>query len=420
MTGDTNSAETIEDGPKSRPDRTLKTLYHVVWRGLIAAVLLGVLAWSAYHFTHRDHAPQPGQSAASDRLLSVGVITIAPRDVPMSSQFLAQTEPSETVPIRTRVSGVLVERSFEEGQAVEKGQVLFRIDPKPFQVTLRQAEARLKAAEAQLLRAEQQVRRFQELAQVQQAAANELEQAQEAQRITAAAVETQRALIEQAQLDLDYATIASPISGVIGMRQQDVGSYIGTDTDTLLATVRRVDPIYVRYSVSEQDLLRWQRLTESGLVTNVAVDELTITVILPDGHVFPHTGRIDYVDVAVDPSRGTAVIRATVPNPDRTLRPGQFVHVEISGIHRLGAIAIPQSAVTQTPSGAAVYVIDAEDRAQIRPVTVGDWVGNDWLVESGLNPGDRLIIDHLMQVRPGLPVQPTEISIEPRSAAQDQ
>lgn len=404
----------VDPNQRPEPERVpteheQRAWHHVVWRGLLGVALVGVLFAIAWYFTREDHAPPARVVASSAHALQVKAMVMTPQDVPIVVQYLAQTEAAETVTLRARVNGFLIERGFEDGDRVEKGQVLFRIDPEPFEVALRRAEAGLKAAQAQLLRAEQQVRRFGDLAELQQAAANELEQAQEAQRIAAASVETQQALIEQAKLDLDYATVRSPISGVIGARQQDIGNYVGPAAEVRLATVRNIDPLYVRYSVSERDLLRWQRMTEQGLVNDIDAEDLVVEIVLPDGRVFPHAGRIDYVDVAVDPSTGTAVVRSRVPNPDYTLRPGQFVHARITGLSRLNAIVVPQTAVLQTPSGAVVYLVDEAGTAQMRPVELGDWAGKDWIVESGLKAGERVIVDHLMQVRPGVPV---EASIE--------
>ena len=398
---------TNSNGSTRSDDRETLLLRHVLWRGMIAIVIVLTVGWAAWYLTGDHHSPSAHQSAPQSGPMDVKVVTITPVDVPMVSQFLAQTEASESVAIRARVSGYLTERGFEDGQVVQAGDPLFTIDQEPFKVALKRAEAGLAAAEAQLTRAEQQVHRFEQLAEVQQAAANELEQAQEAQRIAAATVETQKAEIAQAQLDLGYTSIHSPITGVIGTRRQDIGSFVGMSTDSLLATVRKVDPLYVTYSVSEQDLLRWQRMTESGELSSVPVDELDVSIVLPDGREFPHKGSIDYVDVAVDPSTGTAVIRATVPNPERTLRPGQFVHARISGVDRIGAYVIPQSAVLQTPTGSMVYVVDSEGIAQMRPVALGDWVENGWVIDSGLNAGESVIIDHLMQVRPGTSVRAT-------------
>ncbi|MDX9912863.1 MAG: efflux RND transporter periplasmic adaptor subunit [Phycisphaerales bacterium] len=380
---------------------------HMVWRGLLGLVFVAVLLAATVYLTRKNHAPEARQADGGAHAIAVKVQVLKPRDIPIVRQYLAQTEASEIVQLRARVSGFLIERGFEDGDTVEQGQVLFRIDPQPFEVALRRAEAGLKAAEAQLVRADQQVLRFQELAELQQAAANELEQAQEAQRIAVALVETQRALIEQARLDLDYATVRSPISGVIGARFQDVGNYVGPGADALLATVRKVDPLYARYSVSERDSLRWQRMTEEGLLNTTNIEDLSVEIVLPDGQEFPHRGHIDYVDVAVDPSTGTTVIRSVVPNPDHALRPGQFVHVRLLGIVRKGALVVPQSAVLQTPNGAAVYVVDDAGKAQMRPVVLDDWADKDWIVSSGLAEGERVIVDHLVQIRPGASVEPS-------------
>ena len=405
MTGETTLQTESATEPSDHKKDTRVLGKHMIWRGLLGLVLVAVLLAATVYLTQRDHAPEAREAGNTPHAITVRVQAIAPKDIPIVTQYLAQTEASETVQLRARVSGFLIERGFEDGDTVEKEQILFRIDPKPFEVALRQAEAGLKAAEAQQLRADQQVKRFQELAEMQQAAANELEQAQEAQRIAAATVETQRALIEQARLDLSYATVRSPISGVIGARQQDVGSYVGPGAEAVLATVRQVDPLYVRYSVSERDSLQWQRMSEEGLLNTTDLDDISVQIVLPDGKEFPHLGHIDYVDVAVDPSTGTTVIRAVVPNPDHRLRPGQFVHVRLLGIVRKGALVVPQSAVMQTPNGAAVYVVDENDKAQIRPIVLDEWAGKDWIVTSGLAEGERVIIDHLMQVRPGTPVE---------------
>lgn len=378
---------------------------HLAWRALTGTALVAVLFAAAWYLTREDLAPAAREAGPALHAIPVATRLMEPRDIPIVVQYLAQTEASETVTLRARVNGFLVERGFEDGDQVEKGQVLFRIDPEPFEVALRRAEAGLKAAQAQLTRADQQVRRFEELAEMQQAAANELEQAQEAQRIAGASVETQQAAIEQAKLDLDYATVRSPISGVIGTRQQDIGSYVGPEGDFHLATVRKVDPLYVRYSVSERDLLRWQRMTEEGQVNDIAVEDLEVEIVLPDGRSFPHIGRIDYVDVAIDPSTGTALVRSRVPNPELSLRPGQFVHARILGLSRLAALVVPQEAVLQTPSGPVVYVVDEAGTAQMRPVVLGDWSGQDWVIESGLQSGEQVIVDHLMQMRPGTAVE---------------
>jgi membrane fusion protein (multidrug efflux system) len=162
--------------------------------------------------------------------------------------------------------------------------------------------------------------------------------------------------------------------------------------------------MYVRYSVSEQDLLRWQRQRESGEITSPDVKQLELEVTLGDGRAYPHHGRINFVDVRVDPKTGTAVMRGTVANPENTLLPGQFVHASVLGIERINTIMVPQKAVVQAPSGPTVYVVNEKKVVEQRPVTLGDWVEQGWVVEKGLRTGERVVVDRLTQVRPGAAV----------------
>lgn len=392
-----------EQAETSNRSRTM----HIVRQVVIVLVLALVVGGLYLYWPYFERSPQAAQSQAPREPMPVGTITVRAQDIPLTSRYLAQTRASQIVPIRARVSGFLIERAFEEGQPVESGQVLFRIDPQPFEVALAQAEAQLAAAQARLERATKQLARFEELSQLQSAAANELEQWQEEQQVATAEVRQQEATVEQSRLDLNYTTIRAPLDGVIGEAQQDVGSYISaTGSSAELAVVWQVDPIYVRFDVSEQDLLRWQRMVGKGEVTDLPVEDFEVRVVLPDGRVHPEIGRINYVDVTLDPSTGTAAVRATVPNSGGQLRPGQFVHADISGATRLGVILVPQSAVMQSPAGANVYVVDDNGAAQTRRVQLGEWNGDDWIIDSGLAPGDRVIVDHLMQLRPGTPVQP--------------
>ncbi len=385
--------------------RHRRRAFHVVRQILIAVLVVAVLPAIYFYFAATDHAPAPIEAAAPSGPLPVSVLVVQPRDVPMENRFLAQAEASQLVPIRARVSGYLLERSFTEGQQVEQGQMLFRIDPEPFEVALAQADAQLAASQARLQRAEQQLQRVQRLVAQQAASADELEQWQEEQQVTAADVKLQQARLAQFQLELSYTEITSPITGMIGESMQDVGSYISPSGESLLATVRQVDPIYVRYSVSEQELLQWERLQSEGTISDTSVEQLDVEIILPDGRRHPETGKISFIDVAVDPSTGTAVVRATVPNPGGALRPGQFVTAQVKGVNRLGALIVPQSAVMQNPTGTTVYVIDGQGLAQLRPVVPGEWHGSEWIISSGLVAGDRVIVDRLMQLRPGMPVE---------------
>ena len=381
---------------------------HLFRRGLPIVVLLLALLGAYLFWGRNNHAPAaqgpgaPGGPGAAP--LSVSIVTLEAQNVPLSPRFLGQTEPSQVVEIRSRVRGFLLERAFEEGQAVTQGQVLFRIDPKPFEADLAVARAALASAQATQERAATELRRFETLYTQKNVTANELDQARTEERVAAAAVRSEEARVARAQLDLGYTTINSPIDGVTERATRDVGSYIDDTSNSLLTVVRKVDPMYVRYAVSEQDLLRWQRQRETGEVSVPDVTRLDLGITLGDGRPYPHRGRINFVDVRVDPATGTAVIRGTVPNPEKTLLPGQFVHASVLGIDRLNTLTVPQKSVVQAPSGPTVYVVNDRNVIEQRPVTLGDWVENGWVIEQGLKPGDRVVTDRLMQVRPGAAV----------------
>ena len=403
--------------PSGRTRR--QRVFHLLGQVTITAILFAVLAGAYLYFREADHGPEPHEVAESPAPIPVTAITVHGHDVPLEWRYLAQTEASQVVPIRARVSGFLIERAFEEGQHVKQGQTIYRIDPQPFEVALAQANAQLAAARARLRRTSQGLERAKSLVSERAGSMADLEEWQGEHEVAAAEVQQQQERIAQAKLDLSYTTIESPISGVIGESLQDVGSYITAGSgDALLTTVRQIDPMFVRFSASERDQLRWQRLVGEGEVNDIPVEQFTVQVILPDGREYPYTGRIEFVDVAIDPSTLTAVVRATVQNPEETLRPGQFVNVRVTGAHRTNAMLVPQSAVLQTPAGTQVYVVDEESRVQPRPVEPGPWHGDDWIIESGLKPGELVIINRLMQIRPGMLVAVRQPGSEPLEPAE--
>jgi membrane fusion protein (multidrug efflux system) len=285
--------------------------------------------------------------------------------------------------------------------------VLFRIDPKPFQADLDMARASLASAEARLTRARQELQRYEQLFARNTATANELDQIRTEERVAAAQVQLETARAQRADLDLSYTTVTAPITGVVGQALRDVGSYVDEGQNGQLTVLRQVEPMYVRYAVSEQDLLRWQRQREAGQVNVPEVDQLELQILLGDDREYTHRGRINFIDVLVDPATGTSVIRGTVPNPENTLRPGQFVHARVVGIERLNAILVPQKAVIHAPTGASVYVVNDQNIIEARPLVLGEWQGEGWITESGLRGGERIVIDRLMLVRPGMQVTAT-------------
>lgn len=391
---------------KRRQYATASFIGHLVRRGVPLLILGGILATAYYYWQHLDQVPSQG--ATNPPLpgpIPVSVIQVQTETVPIRPRFLGQTEAAQSIEIRARVAGHLQERNFAEGTQVEKGQKLFVIDPRPFEVEVAQAQAALAGAEATLLKAQQQLKRLGPLTETGVSVVADLEEWQAQQRVALAQIQQQKAYIEAAQLQLHYATIESPIAGVIGKALKDAGSYVDAGANGLLAVVQQVDPIYVHFSVTEQEMLRNRRQVEAGQLAELEPSDIPLEITLADGSTYPHQGKINFVGVQVEVTTGTTVVRGEVPNPDGVLRPGQFIYVNLLGIHRINVIRIPQDAVLQSPMGAMVYVIDSQGIAQARPVVLGEWSGNShWIIEEGLNAGDQVITDRLMMIRPGMPV----------------
>lgn len=375
---------------------------HIVRRGLPVIVLVMVVLGGYIFLQWHDPAPKHEPAVPPSAPLPVHVITVEYETVPQHPKFLGRTVGSQVVEIRSRVAGYLLEQSYQEGTRIEKGQTLFQIDPRPFENDLAMAMAHLASAKATYERAHLQVIRYTELTERQSATQGELEDWEQQQAVAAADMLRARAEIADAQLELEYTRIDAPITGMVGEALKKVGSYVDSGSNGLVAVIQQVDPIEVRFSVTEQEMLKWNRQIAQGLVTSPPEGQMPVELMLADGSIYPHHGVIKYVDVAIDQTTGTAVVRANVPNPDRSLRPGQFVYAYPLGISRVGVIRVPQTAVLQSPTGMSVYVVDGESKLETRPVSVGDWSGTDyWIIESGLKPGDRVVTSRMLQLRPG-------------------
>lgn len=375
-----------------------------VRKGIPVLILIGALGGAYYYWETTSHAPTPHEAPPPQGPIEVTAITVQRETVPVTMRFLGQTEGAQVVEIRARVAGYLDERSFEEGSSVAAGQKLFQIDPRPFQVEVAQAEAGLASARATLERASMQLRRFEQLGSQGTVTESEIEEWATQQRVAAAQVQQQNALIDAAKLQLEYASIESPINGVIGQALKDTGSYVDAGQNGLLAVVQQVDPIYVQYSVTEQEMLRFRRQMDAHEIVVPDISELQLEITLSDGSTYPHRGRINFVDVQVDQTTGTSVVRGEVPNPDGLLKPGQFIYTSVLGIQRINVIRVPQGVVSQTPAGASVMVAN-NGVAELRPVRLGDWSGGEyWLIAKGLEAGDQVITSRLSMVRPGSPI----------------
>ncbi len=340
------------------------------------------------------------------------VLTVTPRDLPVTYEAVGQTAGSRDVEVRARVGGILLRRRYEEGQWVKQGTVLFTIDPAPYQAALRRAQGVLAQEEAQLTQASQDLARFRSLLQDGAISQQAYDQARAARQTAEARVQSARAAVTEARLGLDYTTVEAPISGVTSRAEKSEGSLVAAGTD-LLTRIAQVEPIYVNYSYSEQDLLRARiEIAEKRLVLPPN-NEFQVELRLADGSIYPHLGRLNFNDLRVRPGTGTIEARAVFPNPERRLLPGQFARVLVKGAVRPHAIVVPQAAVLTGEKGKFVYVVRPDGTVEARPIQVGEWREQDFLVTAGLQAGDRVAVGGVSQLRPGMTV--TAVAAAPPS-----
>ncbi|SOZ57511.1 lipoprotein, component of acridine efflux pump, similar to acrA [Cupriavidus taiwanensis] len=345
------------------------------------------------------------QAAVAPPAAEVGVITVALRDVPLIFDFVGQTQSSQQVEIRARVNGFLEKRVYAEGALVKAGETLFLMDPKPFEATLKAAEAELAQQQARLNTARADLNRVRPLAARNALSQRDLDDATGKHQEAAAAVEQARANVINAKLNLSYTTIKSPVAGLSSFAKRQVGSYIDT-TNSLLTYVAKLDPMWVNFSLSENEVLSIRSSEKSGAIKYPAQEAFDIVIVLADGSEFPHHGRIAFADASFSQETGTYLVRAEVANPQGTLRPGQFVRVKVHGAMRTQAIAVPQEAIVQGPRGQTVWVIGPDNKAQQRVVDVGEWTGSNWVVRSGLKAGERVAVSGILRLMPDAPVKP--------------
>lgn len=335
----------------------------------------------------------------------VNAMTVAPQTLPVSMEYVGQTAGSREVEVRARITGILLSRNFAEGGPVKKGQSLFTIDRGPIEATVARMEADVAAAEARLDQARRNAARLKPLYAEKAVSQKEYDDAVSGELIGAADLKAVRARLAEGKLSLGYTMVESPVSGIAGRALRSDGSLV-SGPEVLLTTVTQVDPIWVNFGIPDNDQARLQRDAEAGRVK--LPKNFQVELRLSDGSVYPKTGKMSFADVRISPSTGTREARAELPNPEGALRPGQFVRVVLRGATRPDAVTVPQRAVLEGPKGKFVYVVSEKNLAEARPVEAGEWSGENWVITSGLKPGERVITDGVMKLGPGAPVKITE------------
>lgn len=331
----------------------------------------------------------------------VEVTVAAVRTVPVTPEYVGLTAASKTVEVRARVQGFIESREFSDGAWVEEGATLFKIDRQPFAADREIAAAQLAQAETRLQLARQELARLQSVSAPGAVAAADIDQRAAEAANAAASVRLAKAQLEKAGLNLGYTNITAPLTGYVGKALREVGSFVDTQ-NSLLAVMEQVDPLYVSFKVTESDFLAWKRdLRDGTMVLGEGAAAPSVEITLLDGTPFESPGVLDFENTGLDIKTGTVELRATFPNRDRLLKPGQFVKARLKGWERPGTLAVPRRAVGQSPRGAYVYVVDGENRAKMLQVRLGPWAGEDWIVLDGLTPGDRVITEGLAKVRDG-------------------
>jgi membrane fusion protein (multidrug efflux system) len=363
------------------------------------------LFFAAGAFALAGCSGEKAAAPAQPQAVPVAVITVKAADVPYVGEFVGETESSQEVEIRARVEGFLESISYREGAVVNKGDVLFQMDRKPFEAALSAARAEMQAQQARLETASANLKRVGPLAAEDALSQKDLDDAKGAKDAAVAAVEGARSRVQQAEINLSYTTILSPVTGVTSFARKQPGSFMAPGPDSLLTYVSALDPMRVNFSISENELLRYRKLMADKKLAPAPGEKYTVKIVLADGTVVPAPGHITFGDASFSKDTGTFLVRAELPNEDGALRPGQFVRVLMSGATWIDALQVPQRAVMQGPQGNFVWVVDAESRAQFRPVTVGPLTGDMWLIAEGLEDGERIVVDGGLKLAPGVPVQ---------------
>ena len=351
-----------------------------------------------------------GRGNAEIKLPDTDVLVARPvqQDVPVHSEWVATLDGYVNAEIHPQVSGYIVKQEYKEGSVVRRGQVLFEIDPRPFQATLDRAKGELAQAEAALSKSTIDVGRDTPLVAEKAVPKEKLDNEIQAKRAAEAAVESSKAAVERAELDLGWTKVTSLVDGIAGIAEVQMGNLVGPPVR--LTAVSQVDPIKVYFAVSEQEYLRAKRVSSSGEPMNLF--DASPELVLADGTVYPHKGKVIMTDRQIDTNTGTIRMVAAFPNPGNVLRPGQYGRVRIQTSFKKNALLVPQSAVKELQGGYQIALLSKDNKAIIRPVKAGEKVGTMWLINDGLKPDDQVLVEGVEKVKDGTPVVPKPANIQ--------
>lgn len=388
------TAQNVEQMPARRANR---------FRSLIAAAAFLPLSLAACSPEQPPAMPPP----------EVEVVVVRTEPVANVIELPGRVQAVRTAEVRARVTGIVGELLYREGSDVRAGQPLFAIDPRELQASLAAVQATLQRTEASALNARQDVARYRPLLQDQAISKQEFDTAVANMNAAEADVLQARAQVATARLALGYATVTAPISGRAGRAQVTEGALVSASGGTLLTTIEQMSPVFVNFAQASSDILAFRREMETGVLKIPEFDRVQVELELEDGSRFSQTGRLDFLDLTLDESTGSAALRAEFPNPGGMLLPGQFVRARIFAGTRTNAILVPQRAVNVGPQGGTVVVVNSENLAEARPVKLGDLRGENWVVTGGLKPGDKVIVSGLQKIQPGKPVKVVESAPAP-------
>ncbi|MDF2459391.1 MAG: efflux system, rane fusion protein [Nitrospira sp.] len=377
-------------------------------RSWLNRTLLGAVAAASLVGCKQD----AGSAPAPPQIPQVQVVIAAATTVPDEPEFIGQAEASRPVEIRAQVTGILKRVLFPEGRKVKAGDKLYQIDPVPFEAAYQSAKAKIAEAEARVVQARQNLARVKPLLMEQAVSQKDVDDAIAEDLAAKAALQGAKADLIKAKFDFDNTLITAPIDGLIERSRYYEGRLVSAQTD-LLTMIYRIEPMYVVVSVPESFLLRRRQDVIAAGLQNPETANLKGTVIFADGSIYPHDGILDFADVGLRSETGSRSARFVVPNPKGALLPGQFVRVRFKGTVKENVILVPQRAVQQGPQGSVVFLAAEGDKVEIRPVKVSTWREKEWIIESGVQPGDRIIVEGFHKLAPGASIQPVPAAINP-------